>query len=184
MPKDHLRNLRRRRFCLLKVAGFLAATGHAKLAAIFRRAHSIKQQQPGSERFAHQFNGDFSGIGISLDVDEDGRLVVQHVDENGEAAKKCPELGKGDLHIVSVGIVNKNEKVEADELLRQLMTLPRPVRVEFARTTDTASPGAEEKARAGTEKARVGAKQPVKKRQQPGKKRREYITARKKWLRG
>ena len=106
------------------------------------------------------------------------------VDENGEAAKKCPELGKGDLHIVSVGIVNKNEKVEADELLRQLMTLPRPVRVEFARTTDTASPGAEEKARAGTEKARVGAKQPVKKRQQPGKKRREYITARKKWLRG
>lgn len=44
-----------------------------------QRAHSIKQQQPGSERFAHQFNGDFSGIGISLDVDEDGRLVVQHV---------------------------------------------------------------------------------------------------------
>lgn len=96
------------------------------------------------------------------------------MDDEGEAAKKCPNLGRGDdlHHIVSVGIVNKNVQMEADELLRQLMTLPRPVRVEFARTTDTASPGAEEKARAGVEKARAGAKQPVKKRQS-GKTRRE-----------
>lgn len=44
-----------------------------------QRAQSIQQQQPGSERFEYQFNGDFKGIGISLDVDEEGRLIVQHV---------------------------------------------------------------------------------------------------------
>lgn len=47
-----------------------------------KRAQAIQQQQqqqPGSERFAYQFNGDFQGIGISLDVDEEGRLIVQHV---------------------------------------------------------------------------------------------------------
>lgn len=47
-----------------------------------KRAQAIQQQQqqqPGSERFAYQFNGDFKGIGISLDVDEEGRLIVQHV---------------------------------------------------------------------------------------------------------
>lgn len=95
------------------------------------------------------------------------------VDEQGEAAK-CPDLRNGNLHIVSVGIVNRKEQVEADELLRQLMTLPRPVRVEFARTTDTAPPRVVEKARAGMEKSRVGAKQPSTKRQS-AKSRREHV---------
>lgn len=44
-----------------------------------QRAQAIQQQQPGSGRFEYQFNGDFKGIGISLDVDEEGRLIVQHV---------------------------------------------------------------------------------------------------------
>ena len=98
--------------------------------------------------------------------------IVQ-VDEQGEAAK-CPGLRKGALHIVSVGIVNRNEQVEADELLRQLITLPRPVRVEFARTTDDTPAGVVKQPCAGMEKTRVGAKKPSPK-PQSGKSRREQI---------
>lgn len=98
--------------------------------------------------------------------------IVQ-VDEQGEAAK-CPDLRKGNLHIVSVGIVNRKKQVEADELLRQLMTLPRPVRVEFAKTTETAPPRAVENPRAGVEKPRVGAKKSSTKRQS-GKSRRDIF---------
>lgn len=52
----------------------------------------------------------------------------------GEAGK-FPTLCQQNLHIVAVGIAGEREESAADELLRQLMTLPRPVRVEFARTT-------------------------------------------------
>ncbi|CBJ33004.1 hypothetical protein Esi_0402_0018 [Ectocarpus siliculosus] len=110
-------------------------------------------QQESSERFTCEFHDDFQGIGMLLDVDECGRLVVQevsigykeqtrrrtylHVDKvnlQGEAGK-YPTLCQQNLHIVAVGIAGEREESAADELLRQLMTLPRPVRVEFATTT-------------------------------------------------
>ncbi|CAM9280499.1 unnamed protein product [Ectocarpus sp. 4 AP-2014] len=90
------------------------------------------QQEP-SERFTCEFHDDFQGIGMLLDVDECGRLVVQEVNVQGEAGK-YPTLCQQNLHIVAVGIAGEREESAADELLRQLMTLPRPVRVEFART--------------------------------------------------
>lgn len=95
------------------------------------------------------------------------------MDEQGEAAK-CPGLRKGTLHIVSVGIVNQNEQVEADELLRQLMVLPRPVRVEFARTTDNTLTKVVKHTSTGMEKTPVGAKKSSTK-SQSGKSRREHI---------
>ncbi|CAM9478113.1 unnamed protein product, partial [Ectocarpus sp. 13 AM-2016] len=91
-------------------------------------------QQESSERFMCEFHDDFQGIGMLLDVDECGRLVVQEVNVQGEAGK-YPTLCQQNLHIVAVGIAGEREESAADELLRQLMTLPRPVRVEFARTT-------------------------------------------------
>lgn len=61
----------------------------------------------------------------------------------GEAGK-YPTLRQQDLHIVAVGTAPRQGENAADELLRQLITLPRPVRVEFAKTppatTTTASP--------------------------------------------
>ncbi len=55
------------------------------------------------------------------------------VSEKGEAGR-YPTLCQQDVHIVSVGLGEGKEESAADELLRQLMTLPRPVRVEFAKT--------------------------------------------------
>lgn len=51
----------------------------------------------------------------------------------GEAGK-YPTLRQQDLHIVAVGSAPRKGENAADELLRQLITLPRPVRVEFAKT--------------------------------------------------
>lgn len=51
----------------------------------------------------------------------------------GEAGK-YPTLLQQDLHIISVGSAPREGENAADELLRQLITLPRPVRVEFAKT--------------------------------------------------
>lgn len=57
-----------------------------------QRAQAIQQQQPGSEKFVYQFNGDFQGIGISLNVDEEGRLIVEHVGRfPGVMHKAAPE---------------------------------------------------------------------------------------------
>lgn len=51
----------------------------------------------------------------------------------GEAGK-YPTLRQQDLHIVAVGSARREGENAADELLRQLITLPRPVSVEFAKT--------------------------------------------------
>lgn len=60
------------------------------------------------------------------------------MEKDGEAS--CfPDLRQDGLCIVSVGRASqKNGECAADELLRQLMTLPRPVCVGFARTASTA----------------------------------------------
>lgn len=63
------------------------------------------------------------------------------VNESGEASK-YPSLCQQNLHIVSVGVAGEKEETAADELLRQLMMLPRPVRVEFARTIPDAAAAA------------------------------------------
>lgn len=127
--------------------------------------------------------GDILQSRLIASVKNDSQVFVHlsvfvQVDEEGEAAK-CPDLRKGNLHIVSVGIVNRKEQVEADELLRQLMTLPRPVRVEFARMTDTTTPPrvVEENARTGVEKTLVGGKQQPSTKRQSGKSRREQRMA-------
>lgn len=73
------------------------------------------------------------------------------MDKEGEAGR-FPDLLQGDLHIVTVGIAAQKGESAADELLRQLMTLPRPVKVEFARTT-ASSPVAPAQARSGTGKS-------------------------------
>ncbi|CAM9768530.1 unnamed protein product, partial [Scytosiphon promiscuus] len=91
-------------------------------------------EHEGLEHLTFEFHGDFQDIGILLDVDDEGRLVVQEVSANGEAGK-YPTLCQQGLHIVGVGIAGDDQESAADELLRQLITLPRPVRVEFARTT-------------------------------------------------
>lgn len=57
------------------------------------------------------------------------------MNEGGEAAGFADLLQGESLHIVDVGLASKEKERAADELLRKLMTLPRPVRVEFARTT-------------------------------------------------
>lgn len=55
------------------------------------------------------------------------------MDTTGEAGK-YPTLRQQDLHIIAVGSAPREGENAADELLRQLITLPRPVRVEFAKT--------------------------------------------------
>lgn len=46
---------------------------------IHRKQQQRHQKQRGPERFTCDFEQDFKNIGISLDVDEDGRLVVEKV---------------------------------------------------------------------------------------------------------
>ena len=57
------------------------------------------------------------------------------VEEDGEAASFA-DLQQGNLCIVTVGVDRKHPKQPADELLQRLMTLPRPVSVEFAVTVE------------------------------------------------
>lgn len=66
------------------------------------------QQQPaggGFERFTCEFHGDFQGIGMSLDVDSEGRLVVQEV-RVGRPVREHPSLAAtGVLLGYVVGVV-------------------------------------------------------------------------------
>lgn len=54
-------------------------SGFSWLQFVLQRAAGIQQPPGGSEWFTCEFNGDFKDIGMSLDVDEEGRLVVQEV---------------------------------------------------------------------------------------------------------
>lgn len=63
-------------------------------------------------------------------------MIIDHpmcqVEKDGEAGSFFPDLQGGDL-VVAVGTTCREDDNPADELLRQLMTLPRPVTVEFYR---------------------------------------------------
>lgn len=66
-------------------------------------------------------------------------LLWRQVDEDGEAGGVVDVRQATGLQIVAVGVATRKKERPADELLRQLITLPRPVNVEFARTINNAT---------------------------------------------
>lgn len=92
---------------------------------------------------------------------KDARFFLNsiQVGEKGEA-EGFPELRQEGLHVVTVGPPGQKKNRAADDLLRELITMPRPVLVEFAKKNES-SPPKVGKASPGTRELSV-------KRQSPG----------------
>ncbi|CAM9334457.1 unnamed protein product, partial [Discosporangium mesarthrocarpum] len=95
-----------------------------------RSSHTVEK---GSFRHKIELEEDFDDLGLVFDVDDHGRLYIAQVDPEGKGGRHH-DMQVGDM-LQAISGVRVEGLCPANEQLRQFMTLPRPLKVTFRRSS-------------------------------------------------